>query len=658
MKAARLYSFIPRNLKEEVRNIKGLFGRSVDSPASNSRTLSPGASRIDQNPRRPKRGPSEDSMVIDATAWGRPVYCQGHLWLNQQNELPSTFPAMSMEVIDISSASSAVQPPHRQDSMQSIKTSSPSFSLRQMSLDFPFRKCTVRSSSQMSVDGLPCPAPLVHPHPRDPERSLVQQAEQFLKGISDSPQDLPTVPHQGGMGLQSGDPPGSLDSSQPMAWSPPPSNDLEAKHRFSFGDEPMGKTKGLEKIRSLLSRSKEPVTSYNSNAVMAKPYSRPIISSFSRRPFLSGKRGRTLEPLDPYVMGLDGTLDDAFAESRSTKPCPMKRPRLRRRQDSTPSSLLFAPPSAKGHCPPEEKDVLSRLEPSTATNWPHTIEYIFHPHPKGQRKTPRRQRSPSIEVHAGLDNRRTDRKKKRVRLDSWPSPVVGPNSQVNMAPTPERQLSLIQDLSLPRPFEEQPRQARQPRSSKMKGYERRRAGVAVAAAVYTGATKVRRNGRRGRLRASSEPPGSFSRLMEPVDNEIRVSAIKPSRSQHALPPALQSPVIFPDPSFGDSSVPRCDSPDQIDHNGNGSRHPSLPAIFVTHHSVDSTSTRRPIRRTAGDDGPRRESSDEVDFDLGDANDLRGFLVPVINDRGTAGTLESFASLWDALRDIEAHKKAH
>jgi hypothetical protein len=44
VKPPHMYSFIPRDLKERVRNIKGLFGRGVDSSASNSRALSSGDS--------------------------------------------------------------------------------------------------------------------------------------------------------------------------------------------------------------------------------------------------------------------------------------------------------------------------------------------------------------------------------------------------------------------------------------------------------------------------------------------------------------------------------------------------------------------------------------------------------------------------------------
>ncbi|KIJ21458.1 hypothetical protein PAXINDRAFT_95034 [Paxillus involutus ATCC 200175] len=433
-------------------------------------------------------------MVIDDTAWSHPSYCQSRLQLNQQNDLSSAYPAMSM---DVPSASPVAQPACRQDSMQSVKMSSPSFALRQMSLDFPFRKRAVRSPSQMSIDGPPSPVPAVHPRPRDPERalSLVQQAEEFLKDIvglsRHTPQEFPSVCHQGEMDLQAGNPLGSLDSSQPVSCSPPPLNNIRTKRRFPSGRELMGKINGLGKIRTLLSRSKEraPSPSHIYSATVAKPYSRPV-ESFSRRPFLSRKRKPTLDSLDPYGIGLDKALDEALADSRSAEPPRMKRLRLRRRQDSGPSSLLFAPPSAEEHSPPEEKSVLSYPEPSNATT---RIKRIFQPdesHPgEGQMKTRRRQRSPSPEADDEWDNQK-DRKKKRLRLDPGPSPVAGPSSQVNVAPTPERQLSFIEGLSLPRPFEEEPRQARHPHSSKMKGHERRRAGAAAAAAVYTKAAKV------------------------------------------------------------------------------------------------------------------------------------------------------------------------
>ncbi|KAF8845420.1 hypothetical protein BDN67DRAFT_977465 [Paxillus ammoniavirescens] len=655
VKPPHMYSFIPCNLKEEVRNIKGLFGRRVDSSASNSRTLSSSDSSNawigHQKFRDPKQWSpdtqsSGDSMVIDATAWSRPSYCQSRLQLNRQNDLSSAHPAMPM---DVPSASYMAQPPGRQDSMQSVKMSSPSCALRQMSLDFPFRKRAVRSSSQMSIDGPPSPAPAVHPRPRDPERalSLVQQAEQFLKeivGLSrHTPQDFPSVCHQGEMHLQAGNPLDSLDSSQPMSWSPPPPNNLGTKCRFFSGRELMGKIDGFGKIRTLLSRSKERGPSHIYSATVEKPYSRPV-ENFSRRPFLSRKRKPTLDSLDSHGIGLNEALDEALADSRSAKPPRMKRLRLRRRQDSGPSSLLFAPPSTEEHPPSEEKSVLSHSEPSNATTRPNRIKRVFQPdesHPReGEMKTRRRQRSPSPEADDELGDQK-DRKKKRLRLNSGPSPVVGPSSQVNVAPTPERQLSFIEGLSLPRPFEEEPRRARHPHSSKMKGHERRRAGAA-AAAVYTKAAKVHRNGRRGRLRASSEPLKPSSQFTQPVDNSIRVPAVNLSRlTQRALPPTPQLPTISPELNFEDAFGSRCDSPEQLDTD--------LPTISITCPSIESTSLRQPSRRGAGDCGPRRKSSDEVEFYLGDANDLGGFLAP---GRRTGGTLGSFSGLWNALRDIE------
>ncbi|KAF9243789.1 hypothetical protein BU15DRAFT_71911 [Melanogaster broomeanus] len=616
-KPAHLRSLIPRGLKEEVRNIKGLFGRTDGSSANGPRTWSPRASRSAGTRNRTSRAlnqrvgiepqisqdvpieinghlldaqPSEDSMIVDDVAWSHPSYYQGHPQPDQRNESPAAFPVIS---IDVNSASSVAQPPPRQDSMQSVEMSSPPFPTR-----------------QMSIHENPAP-PQVYPCPRDPERtlSLLQQADQFLKDLIGESKDLPAVPHQE-IDLRSSDPLGSLDSSQPMAGVPPLSKTL-AKPRFPSGRKLMGKIRGLGSIRSLLSRSNEPTSSHNASTMMAKPYTRPVESSSSRLPFLSRKRKLTLDPLDSY-----------------------ERQRLWRRQDSGPSSLLFAPPSPKEHSPPDETIDLSHPGPSNGTSRPKTIMHILHPDesfPKdGQRQTRRRQRSLSSEADDERDNRKTDRKKKRVRLDSRPSPVAGPSSQADATTTtPEHQLSLIEDLSLPLPFEEQPRQAKQPRSSKMKGHERRRAAAAAAAGMYTKAAKVHRNDRNGRLRASSEPPRSSLQPTELVDNGIRAPAVKPRRlAPRALPPTPQLPTISLDPS--------------------------LEGSFGL--SDDSASIRPPIRRRAGDDGPRRESSDEVEFYLGGASDLSGFPGPGIDERQPPGGFGSFASMWDALRDMEVRKK--
>ncbi|KIK99880.1 hypothetical protein PAXRUDRAFT_822241 [Paxillus rubicundulus Ve08.2h10] len=637
-KPSHTHNFIPRDLKQEVRNIKGLFGRRVDSSASNSRTLSFGdfsnnwighQNFRDPNQRSPGTQPSGDSMVLDTTAWSPPSYCQSQLQLNQQNDLSSTYPVISMDA----PSASLVVPTGQQDSMQSVKMNSPSFSLRKMSLEFPFRKRAVRSSSQMSVDGPPSPVQAVHPRPRDPERalSLAQQAEQFFKeivGLSRHTTQDPPFRHQGETDLQPGD----------------PLNSLKTPRRFPSGRVLVGKINGLGKIRTLLSRSKERAPSHLYSATVTKPYSRPV-ESFPRRPFLSRKRKLTLSSLSPVGIGLDEVLNEALTDSRSAKPTRVKCPRLRRRQDSGPPSLLFAPPSAEEYFPPEGDCVLSHPEPSNATTCPHGIKRVFYPdesHPiEGQRKTRRRQRSPSPEADAEWDNQK-DHKKKRLRLDSRPSPVVVPGSQVNVAPTPERQLSSIEGLPLPRPFQEEPRQARQPRSNKVKGHERYRAGAAAADAVYTKATQVHRNGRRGRLRASSEPLRPSSQFMQPADNSLRVLAVNSSRlTQRALPSTPQLPAIPPEQSLEDTFISRCDSPEQLSAN--------LPTISITYPSAQSTSMRQPSQRGAGDCGPRRKSSNGVDFYLGDAKDLGGFLA---TGRRTGGTLGSFAGLRNALRDIE------
>ncbi|KIJ68756.1 hypothetical protein HYDPIDRAFT_185679 [Hydnomerulius pinastri MD-312] len=649
---------IPFDLKQGIRDVKGLFGRNDDFSNDKSLPMSPsGTTRNAGNraQRHESRGLtrmlSGDSMDIDDSGWSSPPQQQN---LSAPNWRGSE--TVPMDVDDVPSSSFAAQPPRRQDSMSSVKMSSPLLS---------FVKRLRRSPTQMSIDEEEnlLPAPQVDLRPPHPEHTLSfsQQAEALLNDIilpkANSPEELPSGP-QYGKKLHSGNPLHPASNPRPMTPLPAPPvliDDRREKRRFRPTRKLFDKIKDL---RDILSRSRSR-NAGNGGVGKPKPYDPPTHSphagptksqepptgiSTPRRTFL--KRSRTGDSLELYREGFGGNpVNQTPADNPRPERRLIKRPRLLRPQDGGPSSLLLAPSGPIAGFPPgDEGRTLSNPGPSNAIRRPGPIMSI---HPDSESPPAKDTGVWSGRLRRLPIHQRLGQSALRLGRSVGPSnrpPVSRYNARFALPPIPKRRLSSIDDLSLPSPFEEQPRRGKDPHHGKKAAHERRAAAAAAAGAAAYKKAQINWRSRRGQ-RASSEPPRAHPSYMD-------------------LPPAPQLPVISLDPLPENSlGWQRSDSPEPFHLDDSKpqvpDRFPDAPSIHIEPPSR-TESVKRPVRRAAGDDvaGSSQSPSLNVEIDTGDANNISNFLaVPPLDRHSTAGALGSFTEdFWDALRGITFRDK--
>jgi hypothetical protein len=259
------------------------------------------------------------------------------------------------------------------------------------------------------------------------------------------------------------------------------------------------------------------------------------------------KRKRTHDLPPTLVMDHDHIpLDDTFTDGANPQSRRRVRPRLRTQLDREFSPLLIMSPGSERNHPMEEETISAFHYPPNVTDPSHSIRRYFHLPEHG----PRILQSSSSPKLDDMEDRQPE---ERGRSDSASS-----FAQVALAPTATRKhgrLSTLEDLSLPRPFEDTERPPLDLGSIKV--HER---GLEVPPFfLSTG------GGRMGGLGASRESAGSpTDALGHPIRASICEDGTHAVSSRSAMLPLEPSSTTG---NFFDKPI--CDSPDPIDSDEDG-----------------------------------------------------------------------------------------
>ena len=254
------------------------------------------------------------------------------------------------------------------------------------------------------------------------------------------------------------------------------------------------------------------------------------------------KRKRTHDLPHTLIMDhndINIPLDGAYTDGANPQSRRRVRPRLRTQQDGEFSPLLIISPRGS---PVEEETISAFQYPPNVTDPSHSIRRYFNPPEHG----PRILQSSSSPKLDDLENRQPE---ERGRSDSANS-----FAQVALASTATRKhgrLSTLEDLWLPRPFEDTKRPSSDLGSIKV--HER-----GLEAPPFFLATG---GGRMGGLRASRESAGSPTDALghpirAPIHEEHGTHAVSPRSAALPLEPISTTGNFF--------DKPLCDSPDSMD----------------------------------------------------------------------------------------------
>ena len=277
------------------------------------------------------------------------------------------------------------------------------------------------------------------------------------------------------------------------------------------------------------------------------------------------KRKRPSEP-DTHVLDHSHTHGDASTDGANSLSARRIRPRLWTHQDREFSPLLVMSPGRDRDSPVEET-IPGLIYSQNVTDPSHSIQRRFYFGNPREYDPCMLQSSPSPRVNDPEDRREHGR-----------SESANSFAEVALATVPPRKhgrLSTLQDLWLPRPFEE----TEQP-SVAVKVHER---GLEAGPLFLS-----TNSGRKGGRSPSREPAGA------PTDHPIREYGIHACSSQSAMLPIEPSSTKYFD-------KPICDSPDPIDPTDeDGLIHFELRTAQVLALVPTQLPGGQPVRRTAGD----------------------------------------------------------